>query len=397
MKSIFRPAALIALSLCALLLGACKALESAGANSTQSTALGTTRVYVGTYTKRDSRGIYAFDLDLKTGALSPKGIVAESENPSFLALHPNGKTLYAANEVSRFNDAPGGAVSAFSINSETGALTLLGQQATGGAGPCHVSVDQAGQNLLVANYGGGSVACFPINVSGVISKATGFVQHTGSSVNPRRQKEPHAHSINVSPDNRFAIAADLGIDKLLVYRFNPNNGSLGPNEPAFTRLAPGAGPRHFAFHPSGRFAYVINELHCTVTAFVYDAEKGTLTERQTISTLDVPLQKGFSTAEVQVHPSGRFLYGSNRGHDSIAVFEINAGSGTLQRIQVASSGGTTPRNFGIDPTGNYLITANQNSDNLVVHRINQQSGRLTPTGNEAPVPSPVCVKFLPLD
>lgn len=396
MKSIRQFAKFPLLALSAIMFAGCEGVDFKMQMPTQQTtapqATGVTRVYVGTYTRRESKGIYAFDLDLKTGALTERGLAAEADNPSFLSLHPNGRTLYAANEISRFNDQKTGAVSAFAIDPDTGALTLLGQQSSGGAGPCHVSLDRGGRHVLVANYGGGSVACLPVGESGALGKATAFVQHTGSSVNPRRQTAPHAHSINVAPDNRHAIAADLGIDKLLVYALDADQGSLA--EKSSVRLAPGAGPRHFAFHPTGRFAYVINELHCTVTAFGYNADSGELTERQTISTLDVSLQKGFSTAEVQVHPSGRFLYGSNRGHDSIAVFAINPKSGTLRRVQVVSSGGTTPRNFGVDPTGNWLIAANQNSDNLVVYRIDPNTGALTTTGQEAVVSSPVCVKFL---
>jgi 6-phosphogluconolactonase len=395
MKSIFRLAAVSALAICAVLSAGCDSAHFNLPASRKTTAVtGTNRVYVGTYTRRDSKGIYLFDLDLATGRLANQRLAAESDNPSFLAIDTAGRTLYAANEISRFNNERSGAVSAFSINPETGGLTLLGQQASGGPGPCHLSLDRTGRNVLVANYGGGSVACLPVSEGGALARASSFVQHNGSSVNQRRQEAPHAHSINVSPDNRFAVAADLGIDKLVVYELDSKAGKLSAAN--FTKLAPGAGPRHFAFHPSGDFAYVINELHCTVTAFGYDAPTGTLTERQTISTLDVPLQAGFSTAEVQVHPSGRFLYGSNRGHDSIAVFAINPHSGTLQRVQVITSGGTTPRNFGIDPTGTILIAANQNSDNLVVYRIDPASGRLTATGNEATVSSPVCVRFLPL-
>lgn len=388
MQSIRRFATLVLAAVGAAFLAGCKI-----ANLPSKQGLDTSRVYIGTYTRKDSKGIYAFDLDRKTGALTPLGLAAETENPSFLALHPNGRTLYAVNEIGRFNDQPAGSVSAFSIEADSNALNPIGRESSGGPGPCHLSLDREGSHLLLANYGGGSVACLPLDEAGKPGKATAFVQHTGSSVNPKRQTAPHAHSINVSPDNRHAVAADLGIDQLLVYALDPKKGDLTLASSA--KLAPGAGPRHFAFHPSGRFAYVINELHCTVTAFAYDAASGALTERQTISTLDVPLQAGFSTAEVRVHPSGRFLYGSNRGHDSIAVFAIHSDSGTLRRVQVISSGGATPRNFGIDPAGAFLIAANQNSDNLVVYRIDPRDGRLTPTGYEAECPTPVCVLFRP--
>ena len=354
-------------------------------------------VYFGTYTRRASKGIYVAQLDLKSGALSAlstNSLAVESVNPSFLAIHPDGNTLYAVNEIGNYKGEKAGGVSAFRIDRETGKLDLINQVSSKGGGPCHLVVDSTGKNVLLANYGGGSVACLPIEADGSIQPASAFVQHQGSSVNPRRQQGPHGHSINVDPANKFAVAADLGLDKLLVYRFDAAAGTLKANDPPSASVVPGAGPRHFAFHGSGRFAYVINELNCTVTAFNYDAQAGTLTELQTVSTLDVPQQKGFSTAEVQVHPSGKFLYGSNRGHDSIAVFAINQSSGRLTQIQVEPSGGTTPRNFGIDPTGTYLLAAGQNSDNIVVFRIDPDTGRLTPTGHELEVPTPVCVKFL---
>ena len=296
-------------------------------------------VYIGTYTRRSSDGIYAFELDMESGALTSKGLVAESVNPSFLAIAADGERLYAVNEIGNYNDEKAGAVSEFSIDPESGELELLNQHSSKGGGPCHLVIDGSGSNVLVANYGGGSVACLPIDAAKGLLEASSFVQHEGSSVNPRRQTGPHAHSINVSPDNRFAMVADLGMDKVLIYQLDADSGELTENDPAFAKVSPGAGPRHFAFHPSGKFAYVINELHCTVTAFTLDAKNGALAERQTISTLDVPLQKGFSTAEVQVHPSGRFLYGSNRGHDSIAVFAIDERSGRLKRVQVQPSGG----------------------------------------------------------
>ena len=371
----------------------CDTIQLPSASSSAKSAVaGEMLVYFGTYTRRESKGIYVARLDLKTGALSTNSLAAESVNPSFLAIHPDGNTLYAVNEIGNYQGEKAGAVSAFRIDHETGKLDLINQVSSKGAGPCHLVIDATGQNALLANYGGGSVACLPVEADGSIQPASAFVQHQGSSVNPRRQQGPHGHSINVDPGNQFAIAADLGLDKLLVYRFDAKAGTLTAHDPPSASVVPGAGPRHFAFHGSGKFAYVINELNCTVTAFNHDA--GTLRELQTVSTLDVPQQKGFSTAEVQVHPSGKFLYGSNRGHDSIAVFTINQSSGRLTQIQVEPSGGTTPRNFGVDPTGTYLLAAGQNSDNVVVFRIDPNSGRLTPTGHELAVPTPVCVKFL---
>jgi 6-phosphogluconolactonase len=259
-----------------------------------------------------------------------------------------------------------------------------------------VIVDRQGRNVLVANYGGGSVAVLPIGADGRLQAPSSVVQHTGSSVDPNRQKEPHAHSINVDADNRFAYAADLGLDKILIYRFDVAKGTLTPNDPPFAQVEPGSGPRHFAFHPQGRFAYVINEMRCTVTAFAHDAARGGLSAIQTISTLPQgqSVQKGFSTAEVQVHPSGRFLYGSNRGHDTIAVFAIDEKTGRLTPVHHEPTQGSTPRNFGIDPAGRFLLAANQRSDTVVVFRIDAATGRLAPAGHRIEVGAPVCVKFV---
>jgi len=353
-------------------------------------------VYVGTYTKEDSKGIYAYRLDVATGKLVSLGLVAETPNPSFLAVHPKRHYLYAVSEIDTYEDQKSGAVSAFSVDSRTGKLTFLNKVSSRGAGPCYVAMDGSGKNILVANYVGGSVAVLPVKGDGRLEEASAFVQHSGSSVNPQRQQGPHAHSINVSPDNRFAIAADLGLDSLLVYRFDAARGSLASNDPGFVKLNPGAGPRHFAFHPQGRFVYAINEIQSTVTAFSYDAERGVLRELQTISTLPKDFQGENSTAEVRVHPNGRFLYGSNRGHDSIAVFAIDPRAGTLTPVEHVATQGKTPRNFGIDPTGSYLFAANQESHNIVVFRILPLTGRLKPTGQVLDAPFPVCVKFLPV-
>jgi 6-phosphogluconolactonase len=351
-------------------------------------------VYIGTYTGTKSKGIYAFRLETATGTLTPAGLVAETESPSFLAIHPNHRFLFAVNE-SFTGDKSGGA-SAYAVDAQSGKLTFLNKQPTGGSGACHLVVDKSGKNLLVANYGGGSVAVLPIQADGRLEKASSFIQHQGSSVNPQRQKGPHAHSINLDAANRFAAVADLGLDKVLLYRFDPAKGSLAPNDPPSASVKPGAGPRHFAFYPQGRYAYVINEIQSTVTAFAYDAARGTLSELQTLSTLPDNFAGTNSTAEVQVHPSGKFLYGSNRGHDSIAVYAINFETGRLSFVEHQSTQGKVPRNFGIDPTGNYLLAANQESDNIAVFRIDPKSGKLTPTGQVVEAPKPVCVKFLPV-
>jgi len=364
---------------------------SVGLVQAQDDPSGKLRVYVGTYTGGESRGIYACELNLADGSFSEPRLAGEAKNPSFLALHPTRKHLYAVSEV-----GGSGAVLAFSIDAKTGSLKELNHQPAGGAGPCHLVVDKAGKNVLVANYGGGSVAVIPIDEDGRLEKPTSVVQHKGSSVNKSRQEAPHAHSINLDAANRFAFAADLGLDKVLVYRFDSQSGKLEPNDPPSASVAPGAGPRHFAFHPSGRYAYVINEMANTITGFAYDAEKGALQEIQTIKTLPSDFTATSHTAEVQVHPTGKFVYCSNRGHDSLAIFKVDPATGRLTAAGHQSSGGKTPRNFGIDPTGKYLLSANQASNNIVVYRINADTGALTSTGHSVKVGAPVCVKFLKL-
>jgi 6-phosphogluconolactonase len=350
-------------------------------------------MYVGTYTRGDSKGIYAYRLEDSTGKLTPLGLAGEAANPSFVTIHPNRRFLYAVGEG---NEAgKGGTVTAFSIDAGTGKLTKINTQYTRGGGPCYVRLDKTGKCALVANYGGGSVISFPVNADGSLGESASYIEHKGSSLDPKRQAKPYGHSINPSPDNRFAVAADLGTDQLFIYRLDPTRATLTPNEPAFARVAPGSGPRHFAFHPSSRFAYAINEMRSTVTVFRYDASNGVLTEMQTVSTLPADFKGNNSTAEVQVHPSGRFLYGSNRGHDSIAVFSIDPRKGMLTLIENVSTQGRVPRNFGIDPSGRWLIAANQNTNNLVVFRIDEKTGRLTATGQAEQVGSPVCVKFVP--
>jgi len=349
-------------------------------------------VYFGTYTwgQSSGKGIYRSLLDFKTGKLSDPVLAAEAKNPSFLEIHPSGKVLYAVSE-----SGGAGSVTAYAVDATTGDLKVLNQQPSGGAGPCHVSIDHAGRNVLVANYRGGSASVIPIQSDGSLGEPTGFVQHEGSSVDPRRQKGPHAHSINVSPDNRFAFVADLGTDKIMIYRLDVAKGTITANIPAFARVKPGAGPRHFVFHPNGKYAYVINELDCTITAFAYDAASGALTEIQTITTLPDGFGGSNTCAEVRVHPSGKFIYGSNRGHDSIAIYGVDLANGTLTFVEHESTGIRTPRNFNIDSTGEFCLVANQGNDSVVVFRINQKTGALEPTGHRISVAKPVCVRFLP--
>jgi 6-phosphogluconolactonase len=324
-------------------------------------------------------------------------MVGETVNPSFLAIHPSGKFLYAVNEVGDFGGARSGAVSAFAFDAKAGKLTFLNQASSRGADPCYVVADSTGKNVLLANYSSGTVAVVRLGKDGRLGEASMVIQHTGSSVDKARQEGPHAHSINLSADNRFAIAADLGLDKLLVYRFDAERGTLEANDPPFAKVNPGAGPRHFAFHPNGRFAYVINEMRSTVTAFSYDPARGVLGNLQTLSTLPPGFSGQNDDAEVRVHPSGKFLYGSNRGHDSIAEFKIDPERGTLTLVGNTPTQGKTPRDFNLDPTGANLFAANQDSDNVVIFRIDAATGRLTPTGHVLSVPSPVCVRFLPVD
>ena len=348
-------------------------------------------VYFGTYTgpRNSSKGIYRSILNLETGKLSEPVLVAQAKNPSFLEIHPNGKFLYAVSEA-----GGDGSVSAYVIDEDTGDLKFLNQRSSGGAGPCHVSIDHAGRNLLVANYGGGSISVIPIKSNGRLGKPTGFAQHKGSSVNLRRQKEPHAHSINVSPDNRFAFAADLGIDKIMIYRLDIEKGTLAAGDPPFAKVKPGAGPRHFAFHPNGKYAYVINELDCTMTAFAYESASGALKEIQTITTLPNGFNGSNACAEVRVHPSGKFLYGSNRGHDSIVVYRVDLSNGTLTFVEHETADIKVPRNFNIDPTGRFCLVANQGMDNVVVFRIDEKTGALEPKGYKISIAKPVCVRFL---
>src|SRR5216684_6258583 len=280
-------------------------------------------LFVATYTEKESKGIYAYRLDTASGQLTSLGLAAETANPSFLAVDPSRHFLYAVNELRKYKDQASGAVTAFAIDRKTGKLSQLNEVASRGADPCYIALDKTGKYVLVANYTGGSVAVFPVLTDGRLGESSAFVRHAGSGPNRERQEGPHAHWIEVTANNRFAIAADLGLDKVMVYRFDPKTGSLTPNNPAFAKVDPGAGPRHVAFHPKGRFAYVINELHSSITGLSYDAGRGELSTVQTVSTLPKDFSGSNDTAEIHVHPNGKFLFATNRGHDSIAVFSID--------------------------------------------------------------------------
>jgi 6-phosphogluconolactonase len=360
-----------------------------------------TLVYVGTYTNATSKGIYVFrlqteNLDVSQNiTLVPLGLAAESTNPSFLELDLKRRFMFAVNEVDQFEGRPTGAVSAFSIDEATGKLRLLNQRPSMGTGPCHVVLDNGSRNLLVANYGSGSVAVLPVGGDGRLGAATDVVQHTGKSIDPVRQKGPHAHCVTLDSANRFAFVCDLGLDKVMTYRFDAEQGKLSPGEPAFTPLKAGAGPRHMVFRPDGRFAYVANELTSTITVFGYEPSTGVLKELQTVSTRPEYFEGANTAAEIGVHPSGKYLYVSNRGHNSVVLFSVDPDRGTLRYVEEQGTGGKTPRHFGIEPSAKHLAIGNQGSDTVLVCRIDEGNGRLKPSGVFAEAPSPACVKFLP--
>jgi 6-phosphogluconolactonase len=377
------------------LLSAPLLLVSRAPTPEKGTPKGQYIAYVGTYTaKTNSKGIYAFRFDPEKGQLTSIGVAAQTPDPSFLAVHPNGKYLYAVNEIGNFNGGPSGALSAFAIDAKTGALKFLNQVSTRGAGPCYVSLDKTGAFVLVANYDSGSIASFPVQYDGSLGTASGFVQHSGSGANKERQEGPHAHWIGTSPDNRFALAVDLGLDEVIVYGLDSSKGIFTPVLSGFAKVKPGSGPRHLAFSPTGKFAYVLSEMASAVTVFSYQAKNGAFLLLQTISALPKDYTGQTSAAEIAVHPSGKFLYTSNRGHDSIAIFAIDERKGTLKSLGQILTGGKTPRHFAIDPTGAYLLAENQESNNIVIFQIDAATGSLTPTGKTIDVPSPVCITFI---
>ena len=348
------------------------------------------RVYLGTYTGKLSKGIYHCELDLKDGKLSAATLAAETPSPSFVAIHPNQKFLYTVGEGGK------GSISAFAIDG-SGNLKFLNSQPSGGGGPCHLVVDPTGKAVLAANYGGGSCCSIPINADGSLAEPASFHQHKGKSI-LGNQKGPHAHSINLDKANQFAFCADLGLDKVLVYKFDAAKGTLTANDPPALDLEPGTGPRHFAFHPNGKYAYINGEMALNIVACEYDADKGVLTQKQTLSTIPKSVaKKGGSTAEVVVHPSGKFVYVSNRDpYNSIAIFSIDQKTGELKAVGHEDRNIKTPRNFAIEPTGKYMLVANQSGNNVIVFGINETTGELIPTGGSVSVGAPVCVRFMAL-
>lgn len=369
------------------LLGAFAFRSEAWSNQTRELTL-----YVGTYTSGKSEGIYGYRLDHATGVLTRFNSF-KSVNPSFLAIDRSKRYLYAVNEVGEYAGKPGGGVSAFAIDRTTGNLRLLNEQATQGADPCHLTIDRKRRTLLVANYTGGSVAVLPIRSDGTLAPSVDLKQHEGSSVK-EQQKSPHAHCIILDRLERHALAADLGIDKLMIYRFDALTGKLSRAKQPWVELAPGAGPRHLTLHPNGKYAYVINELDSTLTVLKYNELNGTLSQIETVSTLPSDFSGTSYCADVHVSPSGKFLYGSNRGHDSIVVYGIDSRTGKLRLVEHVSTEGKWPRNFAIDPTGMYLLVANQRTDNVVSFSIDAHTGRLKSTGFIEEIPAPVCLKFL---
>jgi 6-phosphogluconolactonase len=353
-------------------------------------------LYVGPYTNSTSKGIYAYRFDPKTAAIEALGVAAETPSPSFIIADPAGRFLFAVNEMGNPGGEPGNTVSAFAIDRATGKLTFLNKVSTRGSGPCHLALDHTGRWLAVANYNSGSVAVFPVGADGKLGEAAAFDQHKGSSVNPQRQRGPHAHCAVFSPDNRFLLVADLGLDEIVVYRFDAANGSIAANDPPFGKVPPGAGVRHLAFHPNGSVLYAVNEIAASVTAFHYDKANGALTEFQTVPAVPENYTGSKSGAEIAVNHAGTVLYASNRGDSAVAVFSIDPKKFTLTPVERVSTEGKTPRNFALDPSGRYLFAANQDSNTVVVFRVAAKTGKLTAAGKSiTDAARPVCVLFVP--
>jgi 6-phosphogluconolactonase len=361
-------------------------------------------VFVGTYTEPirfgtgqilegKGEGIYSFRFDPKTGQLTPHGLTTNVRNPSYLCFDSKDQYLYCVNELKEFQGEASGSVSAFRVDQETGSLTYLNSRSTHGTDPCHIVLDRTGKFVAVANFMSGSVCLLPILADGSVGESSCFIQHCGSSVHPQRQTGPHAHGVEFDAAGKFVFVPDLGIDKVMIYRFDSRHGTLTPGDFRSITTVPGAGPRQLVMHPSNSYSYLINELNSTMTAFGYDARKGVFTELQTVSTLPQEYSEHSFCAEVQITPDGRFLYGSNRGHDSIVIYSI-ANNGLLRHVGHESTRGCIPRNFEIDRSGSFLVAANQDTGNLVMFRINKLTGNLTAIGESATVPTPICVRFL---
>jgi 6-phosphogluconolactonase len=364
-------------------------------------------VYIGTYTEPirfgtgkilqgKGEGIYVYRMDQRSGAMEPVTTATGITNPSYLAFDSTRRFLYAVNELKTYENKSTGTISAFAVDPKRGKLKFLNKRMTHGTDPCHVVVDKRRQYVFVANFMSGSVCVLPVLNDGSLGEASDFIQHQGSSIDPARQHGPHAHAVTLDEAGRFAFVPDLGLDKVLVYRFDPKRGMLEPNEAPWVKMKPGAGPRHLTFRRGGKFAFLINELDSTLASLSYDGRKGAFKVLQIVPTLPEDYRGESTCADVQVSPSGAFLYGSNRGHDSIVIYRINQRTGRLTYVGHQSTQGKTPRSFGVDPAGRLLLAANQDSDTVVTFRIEQRSGTLLPTGHVIQVPTPVCVKFLPV-
>jgi 6-phosphogluconolactonase len=351
--------------------------------------------YITAFAAGEEGALHAYRLDVPSGRLEFLHKTTEVKNPFFLALSPDYRFLYSIHEPGQYGGGPGGEVAAFALDRPTGKLTFLNRSATGGPASCYLDVDATGRCVLSASYSGGSVAVLPVQADGSLGQATCLVRHEGSSVNPQRQKKPYAHCIVADPTGRFAFAADLGTDKIMIYRLDSAAGKLVPNEQPFVRTPPGGGPRHFTFHPSQRYAYGINEMGNSVTVFRYDKRRGTLFELQTLSTLPTDWQGTSHCADVKVTPSGKFLYGTNRGHDSIAIYAVDKATGLLSLVGIEPSRGKNPQNLAITPDGSLLLVANMGGDNAVVFRIHRRTGKLTETGQEVRLPKPSCIMLVP--
>ncbi len=387
-RSFLRPLAVIALVAAVAYGAACRSAPPAPSGEVL-------RVYVGTYTDRKSRGIYLFEIDAASGHLvSGPSLAGASENPAFLAFHPSGRFLYAVNVVAGFRGGDTGAVSAFAVDPSSGRLTLLNQQPSNGAGPCHLAVDGTGRHLVVANYDSGTAAVMPVGEDGRIEPSSFVSRYAGSGPNKARQAGPHAHQVLMDPAGRYLLCADLGADRIHVERFDRESGRLEPNEPDGVALEPGSGPRHLAWHPNGRVLYAICEMGSTLTASRWDADRGVLSPFQTVSTLPEGFTGRNLAAEIAVAPDGRFVYASNRGHDSIAVFAADA-SGKLSPVGRVPTRGRTPRSFAIDRTGRWLIAANQSSGSIAIFGIDPGTGLPRAVGRTIAVPAPVCILFAP--
>ena len=352
------------------------------------------RVYVGAAAAGERGGIYLYHMDPTTGALEFSSATTGVDDPSYLAFHPRLERLYVANEIGAFEGRESGTLSAFAIAPQTGAVEFLNRQPSGGALPCYLSIDAAGRYVLVANYTGGSVAVLPLLEDGRLGAATQLIQHQSVGLDPQPQDEARTHSVVLDPANRFAFVANLGFDRMAIYHFDAEHGTLKPNDPHWVLLDAGAGPRHFTFHPNGRYAYVINERGNSFTAFAYEAERGALEILQTVSTLPTDFNDPTHCADIHVSPTGKFLYGSNRGHDSIAICAIDGDSGRLTPVGCAAVRGKRPQGFAFDPGGTFLLVANADSNNIVSFRLDPESGALRPTGHEIEVPAPQCVKII---